>query len=214
MDTEGPPVTHSNAAPAPSKRSVGKARTREKILRSAKAMFMSQGFEGANLRAIAAEAGLSTGALFANFENKADLFNALVVDEYARLAEAFAKTSQSGEDALNDLTTLMSTAYAFFCPQLRFAQALFSTDWTCQTSAYRERETALAPALAKIASTLERGKTMGQIRQELDTARTSRNLAALLAASLQTAIQMDQDQATTEAAMAETLKTLAKGWQP
>jgi hypothetical protein len=25
---------------------------------------------------------------------------------------------------------------------------------------------------------------------------------------------MDQDQATTEAAMAETLKTLAKGWQP
>lgn len=175
---------------------------------------MSQGFEGANLRAIATDAGLSTGALFANFENKAELFNALVVAEYARLSEALAKTPHTGEDVLNDLIASMITAYGFFWPQLRFAQALFSTDWTCQTRAYRERETALAPALAKIAGTLERGKTMGQIRQDLDTARTSRNLAALMAASLQTAIQLDQDLAITEAAMAETIKTLAKGWQP
>ena len=175
---------------------------------------MSQGFEGANLRAIAAEAGLSTGALFANFENKAELFNAIVVAEYALLAKALGTTPQSGDDALTDLIALMNTAHEFFWPQLRFAQALFSTDWTCQNTAYRERKTAFAPALAKISSPLERGRTTGQIRQDLDTAATSQNLAALLAASLQTAIQLDQDLTITEAAMAETIKTLAKGWQP
>ena len=165
MDTEGPPVTHSNAAPAPTKRSVGKAKTREKISHAAKAMFMSHGFDGANLRAIAAEAGLSTGALFANFENKADLFNAIVVTEYGLLADAFGKTPQLGEDALSDLLALMDAAYGFFWPQLPFAQALFSTDWTSSPSLYHDREKAFAPILAQIASTLEQGKAAGKVRK-------------------------------------------------
>lgn len=214
METEGSPVTHPNAAPAPSKRSVGKAKTREKISHAAKAKFMSHGFDGANLRAIAAEAGLSTGALFANFENKADLFNAIVVTEYGLLADAFAKTPQLGEDVLSDLLALMDAAYGFFWPQLPFAQALFSTDWTSSPSLYQDREKAAAPILAQIASTLEQGKAAGKVRKDLNTALTSRTVATLFVASLNTAIQMDQDQASTEAQMAETLKTLAKGWQP
>jgi AcrR family transcriptional regulator len=214
MDTEGPPVTHSNAAPAPTKRSVGKAKTREKISHAAKAMFMSHGFDGANLRAIAAEAGLSTGALFANFENKADLFNAIVVTEYGLLAEAFAKTPQLGEDVLSDLLALMDAAYRFFWPQLPFAQALFSTDWTSSPSLYQDREKATAPILAQIANALEQGKATGKVRKDLNTALISRTIATLFVGSLNAAIQMDQDQASTEAQMAETLKTLAKGWQP
>ena len=214
MDTEGSPVTHLNAAPTPTKRSVGKAKTREKISHAAKAMFMSHGFDGANLRAIAAEAGLSTGALFANFENKADLFNAIVVTEYGLLAETFAKTPQLGEDVLSDLLALMDAAYGFFWPQLPFAQALFSTDWTSSPSLYQDREKAAAPILAQIASTLEQGKAAGKVRKDLNTALTSRTITTLFVGSLNAAIQMDQDQATTEAKMTEILKTLAKGWQP
>ena len=193
---------------------MGKAKTREKILHAAKAMFMSHGFDGANLRAIAAEAGLSTGALFANFENKADLFNAIVVTEYGLLAEAFAKTPQLGEDVLSDLLALMDAAYGFFWPQLPFAQALFSTDWTSSHSLYQDREKAAAPILAQIASTLEQGKAEGKLRKDLNSGQTSRTVATLFVASLKSAIQVDKDQARTEAAMAETLKTLAKGWYP
>ena len=207
-------MTHSNAAPAPSKRSISKAKTREKILHAAKAMFMSHGFDGANLRAIAAEAGLSTGALFANFENKADLFNAIAVTEYGLLTEAFAKIPQLGEDVLGDLLALMDAAYGFFWPQLPFAQALFSTDWTSQPKLYQEREKAFASILAQIASTLEQGKAAGKVRKDLNTALTGRTVATLFVASLQSAIQLDQDQIDTEAQMSETLKTLAKGWLP
>jgi AcrR family transcriptional regulator len=214
METESMPVTHLNAAPAPSKRSIGKARTREKILQAAKAMFMSHGFDGANLRAIATQAGLSTGALFANFENKADLFNAIVVEEYELLAEAFAKTPQSGLDVLSDLMALMDTTCAFFWPQLPFAQALFSTDWTSQPGLYLEREKAFAPILAQIARRLEQGKLADTIRKSLDTAQTSRQIATLFVASLQAAIQTGQDRASIEADMTQTLKTLAEGWQP
>ena len=203
-------MTYSNAAPAPSKRSISKAKTREKILHAAKAMFMSHGFDGANLRAIAAEAGLSTGAQFANFENKADLFNAIAVTEYGLLTEAFAKIPQLGEDVLGDLLALMDAAYGFFWPQLPFAQALFSTDWTSQPKLYQQREKAFASILAQIASTLERGK----VRKDLNTALTGRTVATLFVASLQSAIQLDQDQIGTEAQMSETLKTLAKGWLP
>jgi hypothetical protein len=60
----------------------------------------------------------------------------------------------------------------------------------------------------------QQGKATGKIRKDLNTALISRTIATLCVASLNAAIQMDQDQATTEAAMAETLKTLAKGWQP
>jgi len=207
-------VTLSNAAPAPSKRSISKAKTREKILRAAKAMFMSHGFDGANLRAIAAEAGLSTGALFANFENKADLFNAIVVTEYALLNDAFAKTAQGGEDGLGDLLALIDAAYRFFWPQLRFAQAWFSTDWTSQPGHYQERQRAFAPTLTQIASTLEQGQAGGKICKALNTALASRTIATLFLASLKAAIQKDQDQASTQAEMAKTLKTLAKGWLP
>lgn len=193
---------------------MGKAKTREKILHAAKAMFMSHGFEGANLRAIATEADLSTGALFANFENKAELFNAIAVAEYALLAEAFAKTPLSGDDVLGDLMALMGTAYEFFWPQLPFAQALFSTDWTSHPSLYRAREKALSSALARITSTLERGKAIGQVRKDLDIPPTSRSLATLFSASLKAAIQFGHNRDHTEAAMAETIRTLAKGWQP
>lgn len=54
------------------------AATRENILKSAEAEFLAQGFSGASLRKIAAGAGVTTGALYRHFADKADLFDALV----------------------------------------------------------------------------------------------------------------------------------------
>ena len=51
---------------------------RNKILAAAKQEFIAKGFEGASIRAIAAEAGVTSAALYRHFENKEALFNALV----------------------------------------------------------------------------------------------------------------------------------------
>lgn len=58
------------------KRQNSKAATRQKVLDAAKAMF-TLGYEAATVRSIAEEAGVSTGAVFANFEDKATLYAAI-----------------------------------------------------------------------------------------------------------------------------------------
>ena len=52
--------------------------TKEKILESAKKEFLDKGFVNASLRTIAANAGLTTGAMYRHFKDKDALFCALV----------------------------------------------------------------------------------------------------------------------------------------
>jgi transcriptional regulator, tetR family len=52
--------------------------TREKILNAAKWEFLNKGFAGTNVRAVAQEAGVTTGALYNLFKNKDGIFEALV----------------------------------------------------------------------------------------------------------------------------------------
>lgn len=56
------------------KRKAAKAATRQKVLDAGKALFETVGYEAATIRAIAGRAGMSTGAVFANFKDKRDLY--------------------------------------------------------------------------------------------------------------------------------------------
>ena len=58
--------------------SVSAAETKAQILESAKKEFLDKGFVNASLRTIAANAGLTTGAMYRHFKDKDDLFCALV----------------------------------------------------------------------------------------------------------------------------------------
>jgi AcrR family transcriptional regulator len=48
--------------------------TKEDLLRAAATVFARSGYEGATIAEIATEAGLSTGAIYAHYDGKADLF--------------------------------------------------------------------------------------------------------------------------------------------
>lgn len=61
----------------PNRRQQAKARTAAKILTVAKALFDAGGYEPATIREIAKAAGMSTGAVFANYDSKADLYRAI-----------------------------------------------------------------------------------------------------------------------------------------
>lgn len=50
------------------------AQTRRRLLDAARAVFLERGFHGASLEAVAEEAGLTKGAVYSQFESKADLF--------------------------------------------------------------------------------------------------------------------------------------------
>src|SRR5687767_15926988 len=47
--------------------------TRERLLAAATAVFCERGYDGAGVQEIARRAGLTTGAIYANFRGKADL---------------------------------------------------------------------------------------------------------------------------------------------
>ena len=68
-------------------RAQSKERNRQKILDSAMTLFRERGYEAATLRDIARAAGLSTGALFANFNDKTEIFLTVIEEENARVIQ-------------------------------------------------------------------------------------------------------------------------------
>ena len=72
--------------------------TRTALLKSGKAEFLDKGFEKASLRTICAHANVTTGALYAHFKSKNDLFCSIVENDLGdfkglcdELAERLAK---------------------------------------------------------------------------------------------------------------------------
>jgi AcrR family transcriptional regulator len=74
-----------------------KQQTRERLLDAAAQVFAQRGFNSATLDEVAEAAGYTKGAVYSNFDNKADLFLALIERRIARQAEeatrALAQTS-------------------------------------------------------------------------------------------------------------------------
>ena len=69
--------------------------TRDNILRAAIAEFLDKGFQGASLRQIVKNAGVTTGAFYGYFSSKEALFNALVEPHAAALMGRFMEAQTS-----------------------------------------------------------------------------------------------------------------------
>ena len=99
-------------------RAEAKARTRERLLDSAARVFAEKGFGGATLEEIAESAGYSTGAMYANFGNKEQLFLEVVAAHRSRAAvrrieqvtEIFDEALASGADPFDALTGMFVKA--------------------------------------------------------------------------------------------------------
>lgn len=61
--------------------------TREKLIASARREFLEKGYQGASLRSICKEAGVTTGALYFFFKDKEDLFASIVEPALIKLRE-------------------------------------------------------------------------------------------------------------------------------
>ncbi|HEY1752944.1 MAG TPA: helix-turn-helix domain-containing protein [Caulobacteraceae bacterium] len=81
-------------AERPNQRAAAKQRTREKILAAAKALFAERGYEAATIRDIAKMAGMSTGAVFASFTDKSDLFTEIAETEQVELQRAMRAAAE------------------------------------------------------------------------------------------------------------------------
>lgn len=103
--SRGQSVSQVKAARTPSRDS------RSAILDAARSAFLEHGFQGVSLRAIAHDAGLTTGAIYGNFHSKEDLFDAVVsaagdglVELYEQIIAEFSllPKEQRGWDAMGE----------------------------------------------------------------------------------------------------------------
>ena len=111
-------------------RAAGKARSRSSLLTAAKDLFVRHGYEGATMRQIAAAAGLSTGAVFASFSDKADLFNAVLTDDAEVQAEMMAAASAEPGPVAQRLLRVMAIGYDFHLGQLELLRAGIALSWS------------------------------------------------------------------------------------
>ena len=63
----------------PTRRTLAKQQTRAKVLAAARRLVIEDGYEVSTIRDIASAAGMSTGAVFANFTDKSDLFREIML---------------------------------------------------------------------------------------------------------------------------------------
>ena len=101
--------TEKGKAAAASSRSERTEITRARFIQSAEKIFARDGFEAAKLEELAADAGYTRGAFYANFDSKEDLFFALLEKEIsARIAALEQEMDQVRDPEARDDARVLS----------------------------------------------------------------------------------------------------------
>jgi AcrR family transcriptional regulator len=88
---------------------------RRQITEGAREVFLSQGFDAASMGEIARKAGVSKGTLYAHFDSKERLFEAIAHEECGAQAERVFSLDPEDHDVEAVLTRLGSSFVKFLC---------------------------------------------------------------------------------------------------
>jgi TetR/AcrR family acrAB operon transcriptional repressor len=160
--------------------------TRRQILEAAEKAFYDRGVARTTLADIAAMAGVTRGAIYWHFSNKADLVQAMLDSLHEPLDE-LARASES-EQELNPLGCMRQLLVQLFQqiavdPQTRrINEILFHkcefTDEMCDLR--RQRREVSADCNVRIDLSLRNAVNRGQLPHDLDTARAAMSLHAFI----------------------------------
>lgn len=154
--------------PRLNRRQAAKVRTRQKVLDAARTLFAERGYEPATIRDIAKGAGMSTGAVFANFQDKAELFEAVLSEDLARLGETL-KTAAAAENSLRGrLTAALDAGYHRTLDHLPLVQAVVARSWFQPVAAEMRTRAAIKPLVSVVSDALQAGVREGELRQDAD----------------------------------------------
>ena len=155
-------------APRLNRRQAAKVRTRQKVLDAARTLFAERGYEPATIRDIAKGAGMSTGAVFANFQDKAELFEAVLAEDMARLADALKAAVAAENSVRGRLLAALTAAYHAQLEHLPLVQAVVSRSWFQPVAAEMRSRAALRPVTGVVADILQTAVAEGEVRQDAD----------------------------------------------
>lgn len=164
--------------------------TRRQILEAAEKAFYDRGVARTTLADIAAVAGVTRGAIYWHFSNKADLVQAMLdslhepLDELARASENEQELDPLG--CMRKLLVQLFQQIAVDPQTRRINEILFHkcefTDEMCDLR--RQRREVSADCNVRIDLSLRNAVNRGQLPQGLDTARAALNLHAFIDGSI------------------------------
>lgn len=152
----------------PTRRALAKQQTRAKVLAAARQLFSEEGYEGATIRDIAAAAGMSTGAVFANFTDKSDLFREIMLTDMAALHESMVEAAGKGRTVEEALLKIFMAGYAFYKSQLPLARAAFSISWSADQGREFRGMRAIQQKLELFTDVLNQGIERGELSREAE----------------------------------------------
>jgi AcrR family transcriptional regulator len=161
IDSEG-------ETPRLNRRQAAKVRTRQKVLDAARTLFAERGYEPATIRDIAKGAGMSTGAVFANFQDKAELFEAVLSEDLARLAETLKAAAATETSLRARLLAALTAGYHASLEHLPLVQAVLARSWFQPVASEMRIRAAIKPLVMVVSDALQTGVREGELRQDAD----------------------------------------------
>lgn len=152
----------------PTRRALAKQQTRAKVLAAARELFSTQGYEGATIRDIAAAAGMSTGAVFANFADKSELFREIMTSDLDAVLAAMAEAAARGRTVDDALHKAFGAGYAFYRGQMPLVRAALGLSWSCEDGQALRALPAMQDTIELFAEQLALGVERGELSQECE----------------------------------------------
>jgi AcrR family transcriptional regulator len=166
-DVQSPEDVAASEAPRMNRRQAAKVRTRQKVLDAARGLFAERGYEPATIRDIAKGAGMSTGAVFANFQDKAELFEAVLTEDMTKLADTVKAGAGEGSVKAR-LAAALTAGYHGSLDQLPLFQAIVARSWFQPLAAETRARAVTKQLLAVITQILRDGVGKGELSQDAD----------------------------------------------
>lgn len=161
--------TQTARRPARGVRAAGKERSRRRLLEAAKQLFMERGYDGATVRDIAAAANLSTGAVFASFSDKADLFNEVLLADCPAQIELMEQAAAQISGRVQDrLVGVLAKGYQFQHEQLELMRAAMSVSWSQGLSGELCDRPIRQAAVGHVRRLLEEAVRSGELKPDAD----------------------------------------------
>lgn len=143
-------------------RQAQKEATRERILEVARIHFERDGFEAANIRAIAVEAGVAPGTVLMHFVDKRGLLHCALHDDLEAAIERSLSASSRGP-LLGRLSAVVRPFYAYYAARPRLSRTLLRESLLAE-SPWRERFTEqLMRVMVHVVGLVEEAKASGEI---------------------------------------------------
>ncbi len=154
--------------------------TRDRLMQAALQVFSDRGVKGATTREIAQVAGVNETTLFRIFQSKELLLKAMVEAAAQKIREALESSNMGHNDLRQDLTYYATVYQEVLYQHEPMVRMMVGEAHRQPEAAHQIACAAWAPVRQHLINYLDRAKSLGQVRPELDSTQLVEMLVSML----------------------------------